>query len=80
MPRDYYAEARDLARQLEDEGATTDAEALRDAIAAGSTATEISMALRWHLARIDRENPPESADTRKRIQELASAIDAALAV
>jgi hypothetical protein len=78
MTRDYYAEARDIARSLEQNGLTAEARALVDAIDAGSTGTEILMALRWRLQRIDESNPKTSLQTRHRIRDLCAAIDIAL--
>ena len=74
MARDYYAEAREIARSLEQDGLTAEARALVDAVDTGSTGTEILMALRWHLQRIDESNPKTSLQTKHRIRELRSAI------
>ena len=48
MARDYYADATALAAKLAAHGYGLWAQQLTDAIAAGATATEIVMALRWH--------------------------------
>ena len=75
---DYYQEARRIAEQLKCEQSPKDAQALQDAIDAGSTGSEILMALRWHLLRMDSENSSVSPETARRIRELAVAISAAL--
>lgn len=78
MTRDYYAEAREIARCLEQDGLTAEALAVVDAIESGSTGTEILMALQWHLQRIEGSNPATSLQTRRRIRDLSAAIGAAL--
>jgi hypothetical protein len=78
MARDYYTEASGIARSLEKHGLIIEAQALIDAIDAGSTATEILMALRWHLQRIDESNPAMGLETRCRIRDLRAAIGGAL--
>ena len=80
MARDYYAEAREIAKRLASDGLTSEAQVLVDAIDTGSTATEILMALRWHLKRIDESNPVTSPQTRHRIRDLQVAISDALDV
>ncbi len=49
MARDYYAEAEAVCQELESAGRADLAADLRAAVEAGSTATEILMALRWKL-------------------------------
>lgn len=78
MSRDYYAEAMGIAQRLDDEGLADKARALREAIETGSTGTEILMALRWNLQRIDSENLGVGMSTRERIRELGAAIGVAL--
>jgi len=78
MARDYYTEARGIARSLEKDGLIIEAQALIDAIDAGSTATEILNTLRWHLQRIDESNPAMGLETRCRIRDLRAAICGAL--
>lgn len=49
---DHYAVAERIAGELEEQGHHVWSERLRDAIASGSTGTEICMALRWQLDRM----------------------------
>jgi len=78
MARDYYEEAREIAVRLEQDGLKTEAKFLVDAIEGGATATEILMALRWHLERIEGSNPATSLETRRRIRDLSKALNTAL--
>jgi hypothetical protein len=78
MSPSYHTEAREIAGRLEQAGLAADARTLVDAIDAGSTGTEILMALRWQLRRIDESRSHLDADIRARIRALASAIDRAL--
>jgi RNase P/RNase MRP subunit POP5 len=75
---DYYAEARRVAAILETEGMVADANSLIEALEAGATATEILMALRWNLRRIQASLTHMSAPAEKRVCELSQAIDKAL--
>ena len=50
MTRDYYADATALSENMAKAGYTTWADQIRDAIAGGSTATEILMGLRWIIS------------------------------
>jgi hypothetical protein len=74
MTRDYHAEAREIARCLEDGGCSNDARSLIDAIETGSTGTEILMALRWNL----QANLAMNLAVRARIRDLAGAISGVL--
>ena len=78
MTRDYHREARDIAARLEQEGLTAEAASLVDAIEGGSTGTEILMALRWHLDRIDKSGAVKDPETRRLIVDLGQAIGSAL--
>jgi uncharacterized protein with GYD domain len=78
MTRDYYTEAYDIVRCLEQDDLNSEAAALVNAIESGSTGTEILMALRWELQRIDESNLALSSHTRRRILDLGSAIAVAL--
>ena len=78
MARDYYAEAKDLAAILDRDGLPEQAQALVRAIDDGSTGTEILMALRWHLERIDSSKFKLTTRTRARVRELGKAISDAL--
>jgi hypothetical protein len=75
---DYYADARDIAQSLDRQGLSSEAQSLRDAIDAGSTASEILMALRWHLERIDSGPLRMDLITRTQIHQLIAAIRSAL--
>jgi hypothetical protein len=72
MAPDWYAEARDMARSLDQENLKNEAQSLRDAIDNGSTATEILMALRRQLKRIDQANLSISLEMRGRIRHLVA--------
>jgi hypothetical protein len=78
MTVDYHAEAREIARSLDDEGYKGEAQSLRDAIDNGSTGTEILMGLRWNLQRIDQASLSISPGLRARARDLAGAIGKAL--
>lgn len=65
MATDYYAESKKLAEDLETEGLGKYANALLDAIAQGSTGTEILMALSWNLDHlIDSSECPQQLKLR----------------
>lgn len=78
MARDYYKDAREIAARLVQDGLSEEARSLLDAIEGGATATEILMALRWHLEHIDRSDPATSQETRRRIRDLSKALHTAL--
>lgn len=78
MARDYYAEALNIAQLLEADELMAEAQAIRDAISSGSTGTEILMALRWHLQRLDKELPQMRPKMRDQIRDLTSAISSGL--
>jgi hypothetical protein len=78
MAPDYYAEARDIARSLDQANLKNEAQCLRDAIDNGSTATEILMALRWQLKRVDQANLIISLEVRDRIRHLAAELASVL--
>lgn len=78
MSRDYYSEARGLARQLEGAGIQGAPEALLQAIESGSTATEILMKLRWTLAGIRTDHPRVSPAIDAALLDLETAISSAL--
>ena len=77
MASDYYAEAEAVCQDLESAGRSDLAEDLRDAIASGSTATEILMALRWKLEQsLSAESDLGRAEARMRL--LKEGLDEAL--
>lgn len=79
MAYDYYGEARRLMVAMRDEGFDEAARALDDAIKAGFTATEILMALRWHIDRFLDANPGCSKALTRAARDLRNRIDQALA-
>lgn len=50
--RDLYEESEQLAKALAERGDADAAERIRDAIAGGSTSTEILFGLRWEFDRL----------------------------
>lgn len=78
MTRDYHAEGRDIAARLRQQGLTAEAQSLVDAIEGGSTGTEILMALRWHLDRIEKGGAVKDTDTQRLMTDLSGAISSAL--
>lgn len=77
MATDYYAEANSIARLLESDGEYEVASALREAIAAGATATEILMALRYHCEKALDESVGSDA-TGARLKTFVRALARAL--
>jgi hypothetical protein len=75
MAIDYYAEADQIINALNDEGRRAEADTLRDLIAAGSTATEIFMAIRWQLKQIDSANRITNLTTKAKIRDLVAELD-----
>jgi hypothetical protein len=78
MARDFYAEAQDLAADLAELGHRTEADQIRTAVAAGSTATEMLMALRWTLGRLRSVEPNLPSAVQARANDLREAINRAL--
>lgn len=78
MTRDYHREARDIASRLEQEGLKAESASLVEAIEGGSTGTEILMALRWHLDRVDKGGAVKDPETRRLVVDLSQAIGSAL--
>ena len=79
MKRDYYQEARSIAADLSAQGLTNHAATIHDAVEAGSTGTEILMALRYALRQVQKEVavlPPMTEDSMAR---LLAALDRELA-
>lgn len=79
MAYDYYGAARRLMVTMRNEGFDEAARALDDAIKAGFTATEILMALRWHIDRFLDANPGCSKALTRAARDLRNRIDQALA-
>jgi hypothetical protein len=78
MTVDYYAETGQIIEALTSEGLSSEADALREAMAKGSTATEILMAIRWHLQQIDRANKSANLTTKRRVRALVKELDKVL--
>jgi len=81
MARDYYEDARALVRDLRTAAAAHEAGAARieETIAAGFTATEILMGIRFHIRELlGDETVPLSNSLKDAAVELAGAIDEAL--
>ena len=74
---DLYAEANKLAVYLDKEGYTAEANALRDAMAYGSTGTEICMSLRFHVSAILRRIPL-SGEYRLKVLRLVAELNVAV--
>jgi hypothetical protein len=75
MSTDYYAEAEAIARALASRGLDTEAALLREAIASGSTATEILMGLRWRLQGFVGAGCLPDEVTAKRARKLLAELD-----
>jgi hypothetical protein len=75
MGIDYYAETARIAKALQDEGLDSEAQALRDIVDRGSTATEILMGVRWQLKQSDVINKTQNFATKRGIQTLLDALD-----
>ncbi|MCW5831289.1 MAG: hypothetical protein KIS78_02380 [Labilithrix sp.] len=74
----YYAEAREIARRLDEGGHTNEARSLIEAIETGATGTEILMALRCNLQRLEKANLPMNIEIRTQIRDLITAISEVL--
>jgi hypothetical protein len=72
---DHYSVAQQIAQKLHDEGKPEWAAKIDDAVAAGSTGSEIFMALRWHLRDIQGKAQDISAATRDLIDDLLRQLD-----
>ncbi len=77
MPRNFIAEAQEIATELDvcSEGAL--ATALRDAIDNAATGSEILTGLRFHLRKVQDVAAADEA-LKQRADELAQAINAVL--
>jgi len=78
MARDYPAEALEIARALDGIGRSADASAVREAVHAASTGTEMLMAISWHMKQLVGTGGPMPPSLEAKARELAEAIDAAL--
>lgn len=75
---DYYAVAKKIARRLSKDGYPNWSDRILDAIACGSTATEILMAIRWQLNEFKNSQSKISDPIKKEIVELTTKIDEVL--
>ena len=75
MELDYYTEARLIADAIGDQGHAEMATTLRDAVEYGSTATEILMALRYHLSELVASGVHVDPLTMARSRRLIAALD-----
>ena len=75
MGCDYYAEAKQIASKLANEGLLAEAQALQDVIAAGATATEILMGVRWQLRESRAASKTKDSSTRRSIEKLLATLD-----
>ena len=78
MTRDYYADARAIAKCLADAGFAREASSIIDSLAAGSTGTEVLLELRWALQQIAKAARPVDPDVDAKIRDLIAAITLAL--
>ena len=69
MNTDFYKVLEDLQHRLGQLGRQDLAKRLEEAVSAGSTGTEILMAVRWNLSQIMKE-PDLPDNIRARIKEL----------
>lgn len=72
---DCYAEAESIAKILANEGHVEAAESLIDAVASGSTASEILMALQFRLAALDLDGVLKSEFAISRVRRLIAALN-----
>jgi hypothetical protein len=75
---DHYAATHELIRQLTEQGAVGWARKLEDALASGSTGTEILMALRWNLKELKRSKAISCGQTRELANQLLRELEAQL--
>jgi hypothetical protein len=75
---DYYADARTIAEMLRRDGLLAEAAALLNALAAGATATEILMRMRWELQKLRQAHRVDNALLERRVDELLQALNAVL--
>ena len=72
---DFYLHAHRIADDLGKHGHREYKKSLEDAIAGGSTSTEILMAIRWNLQRCLKEKGILSLGLKRQITDLISKID-----
>ena len=72
---DFYLHAHRIADDLGKHGQREWKKSIEDAIADGSTSTEILMAIRWNLQKCLKEKGLISLRLKKQITDLISKID-----
>ena len=77
MAFNYYEDARSIARDLEAEGFTNEAQVLEDDIDTASVSTQMLMALRYHMRR-DIDLADLSGPLRTRMKAFIEAANALL--
>jgi len=75
---DFYGVAKRIARKLSEVGHTEWSERILNAIASGSTATEILMAIRWHLSELRTSKLALPPQLEAKIEDLLDNIDHAM--
>lgn len=75
MARDYVFEARSIAASLAKCGLTEWSDKINEAIAAGSTGSEIAMAIRFSLNEMLKAEPRLDQSLRSQVQATISLID-----
>ena len=78
MNYDHYKVAKAIASNLRQNGETTWANKIEDAIKSGSTGTEIHMALRWQLQQLRNADVECSSEAESLIDALLREIDKSL--
>jgi hypothetical protein len=75
---DYYEKAREITLDLKKNGFVDEADKIFDALASGSTATEILMMLRWELQSIINIRKNIDEGILDKIVDLVNKIDIVL--
>ncbi len=75
---DIYKDARRIAQELTVRGISVWADRIEDAIASGSTGTEILMALQWNLQELQKSSIIESQGISRDVANLIDEIGMAL--
>lgn len=78
-PRDLYEESEQLAKALVERGDAEAAERIRDAIAGGSTSSEILFGLRWEFDRLLDRGASGDVELAAWVADLRAGVEEALA-
>lgn len=78
MTKDWVSESERIAKHLSSSGYKDVADAIFDAVVAGSTGTEILTALQWHFRKFLNSRLDLDQKLRGSIQEVIDGIDTAL--